>query len=110
MIVATGFSLGPSSHADRISTIRGIHEEYGVIVDTHTADGIKVGLQYREEGVPLVCLETAQPAKFSETIHEALGREPGRPAGYENLESLPQRFEVIEADAAKVKEYIAAHV
>ena len=109
MIAATGFSSGSSTHADRIATIRGMHEDYGVIVDTHTADGIKVGLQYREEGVPLICLETAQPAKFSETIHEALGREPGAPAGFENLESLPQRFEVIDADAAKVKAYIAAH-
>ncbi len=107
MIAATGFSSGSSTHADRISTIRGLHEDYGVIVDTHTADGIKVGLQYREEGVPLICLETAQPAKFSETIQEALGREPDRPAGYENIESLPQRFEVIDADAAKVKAYIA---
>ncbi len=109
MIAATGLSSGTSTHADRVSTIRGLHEDYGVIVDPHTADGIKVGLQYREEGVPLICLETAQPAKFSETIQEALGREPGRPAGFENLESLPQRFEVIDADAAKVKAYIASH-
>jgi threonine synthase len=58
--------------------------------------------------VPLICLETALPAKFSETIHEALGRNPDRPAGYENIEALPQRFEVIDADAAKVKAYIAA--
>ncbi len=109
MIAATGFSSGSSTHADRIATIRGLHEDYGVIVDTHTADGIKVGLQFREQGVPLICLETAQPAKFSETIHEALGREPVRPAGFENLEALPQRFEVVDADASKVKAYIAAH-
>ena len=60
--------------------------------------------------MPLICPETAQPAKFSETIHEALGREPGRPAGYEALEKLPQRFEVLDADAAQVKAYIAEHV
>ncbi len=107
-IAATGFASGSSTHADRIATIRGLHEDYGVIVDTHTADGIKVGLEHREEGVPLICLETAQPAKFAETIHEALGREPGRPAGYENLEALPQRFEVLDADAQQVKQFIAA--
>jgi len=108
MIAATGFSSGSSTHADRISTIRGIHEDYGVIVDTHTADGIKVGQQYREPGVPMICLETAQPAKFAETIQEALGREPARPAGYENIEALPQRFEVLDADAAQVKACIAS--
>lgn len=78
-------------------------------IDPHTADGVKVGLQHREPGVPLVCLETALPAKFAETIREALGREPARPAGFEDLERLPQRFEVVEPNAEAVKRYIAAH-
>lgn len=107
-IAETGFCSGSSTHANRIATIRGIHEDYGVMVDTHTADGIKVGLEHREPGVPLICLETAQPAKFAETILEALGREPGRPAGYENIEALAQRFELIDARADQVKELIAA--
>ena len=107
LIAATGFSSGSSTHADRLATIRAVSKDYGVVVDTHTADGIKVGMEHREAGVPLICLETAQPAKFAETIREALGRDPERPAGYEDIEGLPQRFEVIEADAAKVKAYIA---
>ena len=105
----TGFVSGRSSHADRISTIKNIHGKYGVTIDPHTADGVKVGLQHREPGVPLVCLETALPAKFAETIREALGREPARPAGFEDLERLPQRFEVVEPNAEAVKRYIAAH-
>ena len=59
--------------------------------------------------MPLVCLETALPAKFAATIREALGRAPEMPKGFENLESLPQRFEVIEPDADAVKRYISAH-
>jgi threonine synthase len=78
------------------------------MVDPHTADGIKVGLEHRDPRVPLVCLETALPAKFAETIREALGREPERPAGFEQLESLPQRYEVIEPDVEAVKRFIAA--
>jgi threonine synthase len=66
-------------------------------------------MQYREEGVPMICLETAQPAKFSETIQEALGRDPARPAGYENIEALPQRYQVLDADAAQVKAFIVAN-
>ena len=68
-------------------------------IDPHTADGVKVGLEHREPGVPLVCLETALPAKFAETILEALGRAPERPAGFEDLEARPQRYAVIEPDA-----------
>jgi threonine synthase len=104
-----GFVSGRSTHADRIATIRAIHGKYGATIDPHTADGVKVGLEYREPGVPLVCLETAQPAKFAETIHEALGAEPVRPAGFAGIEALPQRFEVIEPDAGAVRRYIAAH-
>ena len=51
-------------------------------IDPHTADGVKVGLEQRDAGVPLICLETALPAKFAETILEALGREPERPAAF----------------------------
>jgi threonine synthase len=80
------------------------------MVDTHTADGIKVGLENRESGVPLICLETALPAKFEDTIIEALGRKPERPAGMENLENLPQRSEVMGADLARLKAFIVANV
>jgi threonine synthase len=109
-IARYGFVAGHSTHADRLSTIRSVWEKYGVVVDTHTADGIKVGLEHREAGVPLVCLETALPAKFEDTIIEALGRKPERPAGMEGMEKLPQRSEVMEADVDKLKAFIAAHV
>ena len=69
-----------------------------------------MGLEQREAGVPLICLETALPAKFEATIREALDRDPPRPAGLENIEALPQRFEVMDADAEQIKAFIAAHV
>ena len=103
----SGFVSGMSTHADRLHTIRRIYERYGYIVDTHTADGIKVGLEYREPGVPLICLETALAAKFEAAIREALGRAPERPAGCENPEKLPQRFELMDPDPEAVKRYIA---
>ncbi len=104
------FSSGKSSHQDRLKTIRELWEEYGVMVDTHTADGVKVGLEQRRPSLPLICLETALPAKFAETIREALGREPERPTALEGIESLPQRCAVMEADVMKLKTFIAANV
>jgi threonine synthase len=104
------FSSGKSNHQDRLKTIRELWEEYGVMVDTHTADGVKVGLEQRRPSLPLVCLETALPAKFAETIREALGREPERPVALEGIENLPQRSEVMDADVLKLKAYIAANV
>ncbi|HEU0186370.1 MAG TPA: threonine synthase [Gallionellaceae bacterium] len=101
---------GKSGHQDRLKTISKVWADYGVMIDTHTADGLKVGLEQRRPGLPLVCLETALPAKFAETIREALGREPERPAKLADIEQLPQRVEVMDADVAKLKAYISANV
>ncbi len=104
-----GFVSGRSSHDDRIATIRDVYTRYKTMIDTHTADGVKVAREHLTPGVPMIVLETAQPVKFGETIREALEREPERPAAFEGLEALPQRFEVVPADAQRVKDYIAAH-
>jgi threonine synthase len=105
---ASGFVSGKSTHADRLSTIRDISEKYNTVIDPHTADGVKVGLEHREPLVPLICLETALPVKFAGTIREALGREPQRPAELAGLEKLPQRFKVIPKDVAMLKRIIEA--
>jgi len=108
-VAASGFVSGTSTHADRIATIRATHASCGVIVDPHTADGLKVGREHRDAGVPLISIETALPAKFSETIREALGRDPERPVAYAGLEARPQRCTVLPADVERVKAYIVAH-
>ncbi|MGZ5858207.1 MAG: threonine synthase, partial [Burkholderiaceae bacterium] len=77
--------------------------------DTHTADGIKVAREYLTPGVPMIVLETALAAKFNETILEAIGVDAERPAGFEDIESLPQRFVVMRADVGEVKKFIAQH-
>jgi threonine synthase len=105
-VQSSGFVSGRSTHADRIATIREIDERYGVVVDPHTADGLKVGREHRDRAVPLVCLETALPVKFGATIREALGREPARPAAFDGIEQRPQRFVLLPADASKVKAII----
>ena len=108
-VAQSGFVSGKSAHSDRVDTIRMIYSKYRVMIDPHTADGVKVALGYREPGVPLVCLETALPVKFAATLREALGREPERPAEWRHLEQLAQRFTLIEPDADAVKRYIASH-
>jgi threonine synthase len=105
---ASGFVSGASSHEDRIRTIRLVHERFGVVIDPHTADGVKVGLEYRDPLVPLICLETALPAKFAATIRAALGRAPERPAELADLERRPQRFQVVANDPEALKRRIEA--
>jgi len=104
-----GFVSGSSSHADRLETIRRVYRDTGNVIDPHTADGVKVALEHREPDVPLLCLETALPVKFAATIREALGRDPDTPAGFEGLESRPQRVHVMDPDEQAVKGFIARH-
>lgn len=101
-----GFQSGSGTHEDRLATITKAWTDWQVMIDTHTADGLKVALEQREAGVPMIVLETALPAKFEDAIREALGRDPERPVSMENIEELPQRFEVMDADVAAVKRYI----
>ena len=104
-----GMVSGSSNHNHRMHTIRWVHEQYGVTIDTHTADGLKSALEQRVPGVQMVVLETALPAKFEDAIQEALGHAPERPADLTGLEDLPQRFEVMDVDVEAVKRYIAQH-
>jgi len=102
-----GFVSGSSNHANRMQTIREAAGKYQVTIDTHTADGLKVALEYREADIPMLVLETAQAAKFEDSIIEALGHAPERPVALAGIEKLQQKFAVMDVDVAAIKQYIA---
>lgn len=106
----SGFVSGTSTHANRLQTIRAVHQATGTLVDPHTADGIKVAREHVQAGVPMLCLETALPIKFAETIVEAIGQQPPRPAGLEGLEALPQKCTVLPAQAQRVREFLVGKI
>ena len=104
-----GFVGGCSSHADRLETIRQVYEDSGVLIDPHTADGVKVAREYVEDGIPMLVLETALPAKFSDTIQEAIGEPAPAPGHLRGLADLPQRVQIMDCDAQAVRRYIEQH-
>ncbi len=104
-----GFVSGKSTHANRLATIRDTFERFGVTIDPHTADGLKVAREQRVPGQTVVILETALPIKFAETMREALGRDPERPAHFDGIENLPKRVLVMPADTDQVKAFVRAH-
>jgi threonine synthase len=104
-----GFDSGRSTHADRLKTIQDVFATCGVMIDTHTADGVKVAKEHLNPLVPMIVLETALPIKFAATIVEALGRQPERPPQFEGIEALPKRVQVMKADVGLVKAYIQQH-
>ncbi|CAN7542035.1 threonine synthase [Variovorax sp. LjRoot84] len=104
-----GFASSRSTHADRLATIRDTDKRFATLIDTHTADGLKAAREHLAAGIPMIVLETALPIKFAETIVEALGHEPERPARFEGIEALPKRVVKLPAEAEAVKAYIAQH-
>jgi len=104
-----GFASGKSTHADRLVTIQDVYKRFGEMIDTHTADGVKVAREHVKSDVPMIVLETALPIKFAATIVEALGQEPHRPPKFEGIEALPKRVQVMKADVAQIKAYIVKH-
>jgi len=104
-----GFRSGKSTHEDRLNTIRDVFKRHGVMIDTHTADGVKVAREHLDAAVPMIVLETALPIKFAETIVEALGQQPHRPPQFEGIEDLPKRVQVMPADTAAVQAFVVAH-
>jgi threonine synthase len=101
-----GIVSGTSTHDDRLATIRAVHEQSGVVIDPHTADGVKVAREFLEDGVPMLVLETAKPEKFGETIIEALGIELPLSDELKALLAAPQRVTEIPNDESALRTII----
>ena len=105
-----GFLSGSSTHADRVATIRDCYERLGVMIDPHTADGVKVARELRNQvDTPIVCLETALPVKFAHTIKEATGREPDLPDRFTTIMQAERHVTDLPNDVDVVKDFIAAN-
>ena len=104
-----GFVSGKSTHEDRLRTISHMHSSYGQIIDPHTADGLKVALEYITPGEPMLVLETALAVKFSDTIKQAIHQDPQMPEKFKDLETLDLRFDIMQPDVEQMKSFIASH-
>jgi threonine synthase len=104
------FITGRSNHAKRLETIRHAHQHYQYLMDPHTADGVYVAEQLlagHSALGPVICLETALPIKFSETIVDAIGQAPAVPERFAGLTDLAQRYTLMPIRVDLLKHYVA---
>ena len=101
-----GFISSSSRHENRIKLISNYFESFNIIIDTHTADGVKAALDHFDKNTPMLVLETALPIKFEESIFEAIGQKPKRPPALVDIELLDQKYEVFDNDIERVKSFI----
>jgi len=104
------FEAGVGKTSDTLATIRRYYDDYGYLLDPHTAVGVHVGEKYWVEEEPLICLATAHPAKFSQAIIDATGQDLAHHPYLDALKTAPTRCEDIVADKAAVRAYIESHV
>ena len=90
------------------TVIRQVYDRSGVVLDPHTAVGVGVGRELRQDrDVPLVMMACAHAAKFPETVEAALGERPIPPDRLQGLAGLPERVEVLPNDLAAVQQFVA---
>ncbi len=88
-------------------TIANFNQEFGYVLDPHTAVGVKAAQHFKTVGVPMVCLATAHPAKFCDVVTEAIGKAPTIPEALQGIEEKPSRCELMKANKTEVKEFLA---
>ncbi len=109
-IKKSGIISGSSSHQNRLATIKNIKDKYNKIIDPHTADGIFVARKNLKSKIPMICLETALPIKFSETVFESIKVNPDTPAKFIGIEKKPQKIKNMDPNVEALKNYIEEKV
>jgi threonine synthase len=102
-----------SASVDQQATLEEIRRFYGetkYLLDPHTAVGVKAALDLLPTDSARICLATAHPAKFSETVEKALGFQAPVPDSVKELYGKPTRCEIMDADINKVREFVIAHI
>jgi threonine synthase len=110
ILVRNDFCSASVNQAATLQTIRDFYTETGYLLDPHTAVGVKAALDLLPPDSARVCLATAHPAKFSETVEQSLGFQVPVPESVNELYGKPTRCEIMDADIDKIREFFIAHV
>jgi threonine synthase len=90
------------------AVIRAVFEETGELLDPHSAIGVAAA-RAREggDGVPIVALATAHPAKFPDAVEAATGIRPPLPARLADLSERTERYDILPVALSAVEDHIS---
>ncbi len=103
------FVAGRGDTASTLEIIKRYKDEFGYVLDPHTAVGVLVAEQHRSETAPTICLATAHPAKFTQAIIDATGEAVHHPT-LDALVDAETRCDSIANDVDAVKQYLIDHI
>lgn len=92
-------------------TIKSVYDRYNVVLEPHGSVGWAALEQYEQEvGLDkdqlIVCLETAHPAKFPESIRQIIGIDPALPVSLQGLEDKEETYDRGTVNYADFKKYL----
>ena len=96
------------TEAEVRSTIRKVYQENGYIADPHTAVGLAAADRFKVSGTE-ICVATAHPAKFPESVNEAIGEDVARHERLDALKGRETRKTVIPATTDAVRTFLDRH-
>ncbi|WMS44854.1 threonine synthase [Acuticoccus sp. MNP-M23] len=105
--MATLFSSGSANDEETAATIGAVYKDTGLIVDPHTAVGLKVAREtVLDDDVALVTLSTAHPAKFPDAVVTGCGMRPAVPQRLADALRDTEKMTRVPADAAQIAQVI----
>ena len=88
-------------------TIGDVHRRHGYVLDPHTAVGVAAARQAANGATPF-CIAAAHPAKFPESVDEAIDQPLARHPTLDALKDAAERRELLPADRGAVMEFVRA--
>ncbi len=102
------FSSYAASDQQTCEMIRQVHEESHVLLDPHTAVGVKAARECNQaREIPMITLATAHPVKFSEAINAAGIATPPLPVHLQDLMERPESCTVVDNSLQAVTDFLA---
>ena len=87
------------------ATIAEVYRESGLIIDPHTAVGLRAARDLMPQG-PVITLATAHPAKFPDAVEAACGQRPVLPDAMADLYEREERCAVLPNDLGVLQDYV----
>ena len=94
------------SEKETINMIKEIFIKNKVIIDPHTAVGIAAGRKLNKNKHPIVYISTAHPSKFPDIVKKSINQYPDLPRNLIDLLKRKEKYETIELNYYKVKNYL----
>jgi len=104
-IIKKDFCAEKTSDKETLEIIKNFSDKYNFILDPHTATAVGAAKKIKDGSETLI-LSTAHPYKFLETIKMATSKEVKMPSQLSNTLDKKEKYDILENNLLKVKNYI----